>query len=1581
MKSLSLKVWAAVCLCGCFVSTSVAQEIASILWTGTVDADYANGGNWSGYLVPTANDNASINGGAEVVLDNPGSFSVSGFYLGSLIEENAPLRFTIADGTLSITKFFVGNVPEGVSEIVQTGGTLELPTTADPSFALGVVTNETSIYRMQGGLLHIAKGNTNIGRSGRGEFYQTGGTVSNLGWFVLGRLEHSTGIYDLSDGTWLHTSASGGFIVGEYADLAILTVRDKGVLDNAGRLSINGNGTVNLEEGGILKTSYVARQNSYGESAVINFNGGTLAMTGSTLVRDPFIPSDINHLYVKDGGANIEIGAGYMATILPPLEAAPGATAGGLVKTGAGSLTLNGTATYLGPTRLAEGSLILTSETAIPSVAAADLSIAPGTTLGIDPLAFSSETIAALLGRIALLNDVGFALHTGTGSTTFDTAISLKGNGGFGKYGPNIATLTAANSYAGDTCLYDGTLQAEKGVGIPAASQIVMVGGAWAPVNETAMTRAIGTTADDLAISNGNPLALSAIGQPLSVNIGGNAETLILSPEEMGSDTLRLNDTGADNPLTFANPLTLPGRNAYLDINSADASADVYLTGEIANVDSGSLYKRGNGALHLRAPLSLVNSWLVAEGGKTYLDAETTYKMHDIRVANNAELHLCDKANVEMTAWLYSGITGTGSKFYIEPGSRLSTPTGRFVAGYERNSSGTYYVSGGETLVGQLFIGNRGTGEVVQTGGTVIDGTGRGDDAAIGEYDNDKDVVGHGIYRISDGWLSVSNNFQIGRYGLGEFYQSGGLVDCSVWMAVGRFAGATGRYEMTGGSLISTGGGIIVGEDGNGTLTASGDGTLISAVGSFRIGLGSSGQGMVAITDGARIEAGSYTFGNSVIPSSLYIDGATMAAQGSGRTLNTFINFANGGFAIGPQGMTLDTGDNTLTFDRIALAGGKSGGAITKTGSGPIVMGRLPAVNTFSIEEGSISINPGTGGLVHRWSFNGNALDTVGFSQAGLIGSGITYTPDGTAITLPGGNYQSAYIDLGDNILPNNDSPITIEIWSTLHSHANWQKMFSFGSGQSNGILVTYTTGDGSQETSINPLSAGSTNYKGTGKMDLNVPTYFAVVIEPDGLGGSLVTAFRKDAATGDTLGVYSGTFPNWSPSKITQNDCWLGHTWWNDPHPNADYDEVRIWNRAFTEAELRANVLLGPDTLPADSSETEYGTPAEGNIFPENPSENLLDNNYLAHRWTFNGNVFDAIGGLPSKALGNVTYEGDAVTTAGGAKGTSAIQLGENVLPTEGPVTIELWAKQNVARGWSQAIAVGSSTSDYIILGWVCNDPKAANYGQGFLCVNQTGNHSGTLGEFTAGTEYHFAIVIVPDGNGGSVITVYKQDAQTGETLGSLERAYPTWTPANINQIHCMLGRSEFNDPDASATYRELRIWNAALSEEQLTRNVQLGCDILPRFSATYTEEAASTLILAAGTELDLNRNEVALNRIVGEGSVGNGTVTVTTAVSPAGDDAAGTLTFEANAVITGTVILNPGDLLACEGTLDLSQATILVKDTAEIGGAWIFATSSGGGIIGPAKADNLDGTGYGVMISSDRAVIAPSGTVMILK
>ena len=56
--------------------------------------------------------------------------------------------------------------------------------------------------------------------------------------------------------------------------------------------------------------------------------------------------------------------------------------------------------------------------------------------------------------------------------------------------------------------------------------------------------------------------------------------------------------------------------------------------------------------------------------------------------------------------------------------------------------------------------------------------------------------------------------------------------------------------------------------------------------------------------------------------------------------------------------------------------------------------------------------------------------------------------------------------------------------------------------------------------------------------------------------------------------------------------------------------------------------------------------------------------------------------------------------------------------------------------------------------------------------------------------------------------------------------------------QVNCWLAHSQYPDNDASATYNEVRVWNAALSDAQLTENARLGPDQLPALDNGDNEE-----------------------------------------------------------------------------------------------------------------------------------------------
>ena len=230
-------------------------------------------------------------------------------------------------------------------------------------------------------------------------------------------------------------------------------------------------------------------------------------------------------------------------------------------------------------------------------------------------------------------------------------------------------------------------------------------------------------------------------------------------------------------------------------------------------------------------------------------------------------------------------------------------------------------------------------------------------------------------------------------------------------------------------------------------------------------------------------------------------------------------------------------------------------------------------------------------GLLHRWSFNGVvAGDATGIEITSRYaendsagGQSATFrgvvTADGDQVTLAGGPRGTGYIDLGADVLPTDGGPFTVEIWATMQSVQYWSRLIDIGSGTGNYMMWSWTQGWDASSAAFG--IAGGGGDQGLGAATAGVEYHFALVFEPQADGTWQVTCYRQDAATGETLEslVYSTAGTEWRPEKLGQTNCWLGHSQWNgDNDAHASYNEVRVWARAFTESELAAHALAGPD-------------------------------------------------------------------------------------------------------------------------------------------------------------------------------------------------------------------------------------------------------------------------------------------------------------------------------------------------------------------------------------------------------------------
>jgi uncharacterized repeat protein (TIGR03806 family) len=260
--------------------------------------------------------------------------------------------------------------------------------------------------------------------------------------------------------------------------------------------------------------------------------------------------------------------------------------------------------------------------------------------------------------------------------------------------------------------------------------------------------------------------------------------------------------------------------------------------------------------------------------------------------------------------------------------------------------------------------------------------------------------------------------------------------------------------------------------------------------------------------------------------------------------------------------------------------------------------------------------------ITNRWSFSnasgsasaGTAItDTVGGQNAIVRGNGATF--NGTSLTLPGsgtlnGNEPPAtvagYIDLPNGIVSSKTN-LTVEIWATPITHQNFQRLIDFGrvnvtadgggeitglgsfdpssASASDGLTLTLSRGSNLNEQRFEGRLNGAGTQDGTGLyrlVDTGLATtantqYRYVMTFEDGVGSFGAAGGRLSWYRNGVLA--ASTDLGFRLNQIEDVNNWLGRSLWtNDKNANAAFNEARIYNHAFTPAEVVASGALGPD-------------------------------------------------------------------------------------------------------------------------------------------------------------------------------------------------------------------------------------------------------------------------------------------------------------------------------------------------------------------------------------------------------------------
>jgi autotransporter-associated beta strand protein len=423
---------------------------------------------------------------------------------------------------------------------------------------------------------------------------------------------------------------------------------------------------------------------------------------------------------------------------------------------------------------------------------------------------------------------------------------------------------------------------------------------------------------------------------------------------------------------------------------------------------------------------------------------------------------------------------------------------------------------------------------------------------------------------------------------------------------------------------------LRIGQTSAGTLNVSGSSTALTVTGNIKVGdthsshgevyqsngtvnaanlsiggISNAATGVFCISDGTFNTSGSVAVGNGAVhldggiistnsvngsgdTAAFHFNGGTLKARSSSTTFMQGLNTVD----VESGGAVIDTNSYNITIPQ-ALTSASVAGGLTKTGAGILTFG---AANTYSgpttIAAGTLKLGSIPAPIVaHRWSFNNNLNDSVGSSNATIVDVGsnnvsLTSVP-GQAYLTGGAKNSSDYIQLGSNLLPDANSPITIELWATQRSTRNWGRIFDFGTDQYENLFMSWTIGNTSGTDRVGWNDNGNET-KSDNTNQYSTSTEYHIVMELNPVDSSTAVTWYSAPSGSTNLGSAKGSFTkNITLADLLDTTDNLGRSFWPDDTASANYNEVRFWNGALSSGILEILHDAGPD---ANFGSLNYG-------------------------------------------------------------------------------------------------------------------------------------------------------------------------------------------------------------------------------------------------------------------------------------------------------------------------------------------------------------------------------------------------------
>lgn len=492
-------------------------------------------------------------------------------------------------------------------------------------------------------------------------------------------------------------------------------------------------------------------------------------------------------------------------------------------------------------------------------------------------------------------------------------------------------------------------------------------------------------------------------------------------------------------------------------------------------------------------------------------------------------------------------------------------------------------------------------------------------------------------------------------------------------------------------------------------------------------------------------------------------------------------------------------------------------------------------------------------GLKIHYPFNGSAVDSKGGPTPSISG-GASYATGmiGQALSFNGTtNFASLPTLSGSNF-----REFTAATWIWRGSNSGWRRIFDFGNGTSNYMMLTQLDGTLIFDITRN----GLTQCVQTAAPTMGLWAHVAVTFT-----GNWATLYINGELKKSVL------FSN-NPVHLSLANNYLAKSQWPDPLFQGRIDDLRLYTRSLSSAEITALVMAARPLAPTALIAGGFGMRVNLNW-----SGALSATYYNVKRSTASGGPYTTIAsGLTATSFVDTAVISGSryfyVVSASNANGESdpsneetaaisdlVIHLkfdetsgnaatdssgnGWNARLVNGPTfasgklgnslelpnssaehatlptgvvsglddfTISLWAKVNSFATWARIFDFGTGTNNYMFLTpqYTGTAPNAAKLRFAITTPTVAEQSITSSTAVSAGTWFHVAITC--SGNTGRMYL-------NGNLVGTASNM--TLRPSSLgltNQNY--LGRSQWPDPYFNGSLDDLRIYSKALTQQELT-------------------------------------------------------------------------------------------------------------------------------------------------------------------